>query len=165
VSELPPAAIRSPPAKVVANNSSPLIPALSNLTPIPLRELQLQQGTAVNRTGTTLAAGQSLQQPVISTATSTVNGQPPVASVAVSTPAAAAPELISIQVRFYGFTVFVGFFFLVPMSELEPVPGTDTLNTSRTHAELRIRNNLFGFGSKFFLEFGFGRVFEFYRSG
>jgi hypothetical protein len=96
VSELPPAAVRSPPAKVVNTTGSPLIPALSNLTPIPLRELQLQQ---VNRTGT-LGPAQSLQEAAVSTA---ANGQqqPPMAGMEAARPAAAATEFISIQVLFF----------------------------------------------------------------
>jgi hypothetical protein len=122
VSELPPAAVRSPPAKMVSGGGggggSPMIPGLSNLTPIPLRELQQQQQqatamaaaaankrvmvvqkqlTSVAPSSSPAAVGQQqLQQlPAVTAAVGQQQQQPAV------TAAAAATEFVSIQVSFH----------------------------------------------------------------
>jgi hypothetical protein len=126
VSELPPAAVRSPPAKMVAGGGggggSPMIPGLSNLTPIPLRELQQQQqqSTAMAAAAAANKRVMVVQKQLTSVATSsaTVGQQQqlqPVVTAAVGqqqqlqpvvTAAAAATEFVSIQVNFHDLKVF-----------------------------------------------------------
>ena len=111
VSELPPAAVRSPPAKVMMGGSQ-LIPALSNLTPIPLRELQLQQQQhqqqAVNSRVIVSSQSQQQQMTTAAAAPSLTTSSPAAAgglqqstSSGVARPAAAPQEFISIQVMLF----------------------------------------------------------------
>ena len=110
VSELPPSAVRSPPAKVVMNGPAALIPALSNLTPIPLRELQQQQQQIQTTANTNRVASSRLEMPVgVEIPPSSGPAQQPTIQGATRpvAPATVSSEFISIQVM-----LFINFYFL-----------------------------------------------------